>query len=148
MTLLKTRTERDCFTIVTARKRSLGQGNIFRSVCQEFCPHGGGCAWLQGGMCGCLGGGRVSMCGCQGVCVVARGHAWLQGAVWLWGCAWLLGGMHGCRGWHAWLPGGMRGWGSVLGCGGHVWLLGGCIGYDKIRSMSGRYASYWNACLF
>ena len=22
----------------------LGQGNIFRSVCQEFCPHGGG-AW-------------------------------------------------------------------------------------------------------
>ena len=25
----------------TARKRSLGQGNIFRSVCQEFCPQGG-----------------------------------------------------------------------------------------------------------
>ena len=24
-------------TIVTARKRSLGQGNIFRSLCQEFC---------------------------------------------------------------------------------------------------------------
>ena len=24
----------------TARKRSLGQGNIFRSVCQEFCPGG------------------------------------------------------------------------------------------------------------
>ena len=29
------------FYIVTARKRSLGQGNIFRSVCQEFCPRGG-----------------------------------------------------------------------------------------------------------
>ena len=44
----------------------LGQGNIFRSVCQEFCPQGrgdvrgrrgmhgsgdGGCAW-RGGMCG------------------------------------------------------------------------------------------------
>ena len=29
------------FTIITVRKRSLGQGNIFRSVCQEFCPHGG-----------------------------------------------------------------------------------------------------------
>ena len=28
-----------CF--ITARKRSLGQGNIFRSVCQEFCPQGG-----------------------------------------------------------------------------------------------------------
>ena len=28
--------------IFTARKRSLGQGNIFTSVCQEFCPQGGG----------------------------------------------------------------------------------------------------------
>ena len=28
--------------LITARKRSLGQGNIFRSVCQEFCPQGGG----------------------------------------------------------------------------------------------------------
>ena len=27
--------------LFTARKRSLGQGNIFRSVCQEFCPYGG-----------------------------------------------------------------------------------------------------------
>ena len=27
--------------LVTARKRSFGQGNIFRSVCQEFCPQGG-----------------------------------------------------------------------------------------------------------
>ena len=26
--------------LVTARKRSLGQGNIFSSVCQEFCPWG------------------------------------------------------------------------------------------------------------
>ena len=26
--------------LITARKRSLGQGNIFRSVCQEFCPWG------------------------------------------------------------------------------------------------------------
>ena len=29
-------------TLITARKRSLGQGYIFRSVCQEFCPQGGG----------------------------------------------------------------------------------------------------------
>ena len=28
-------------TVITAHKRSLGQGNIFRSVCQEFCPQGG-----------------------------------------------------------------------------------------------------------
>ena len=27
--------------IITARKRSLGQDNIFGSVCQEFCPQGG-----------------------------------------------------------------------------------------------------------
>ena len=27
--------------IITARKRSLGQGNIFRSMCQEFCSQGG-----------------------------------------------------------------------------------------------------------
>ena len=29
--------------IFTARKRSLGQGNIFSSVCQEFCSQGGVC---------------------------------------------------------------------------------------------------------
>ena len=29
--------------IFTARKRSLGQGNIFSSVCQEFCTRGGVC---------------------------------------------------------------------------------------------------------
>ena len=28
--------------IFTARKRSLGQGNIFSSMCQEFCSPGGG----------------------------------------------------------------------------------------------------------
>ena len=30
------------FIIITARKRSLGQGNIFSSMCQEFCSQGGG----------------------------------------------------------------------------------------------------------
>ena len=30
-----------CVYFVTARKRCLGQGNIFRSVCQEFCPQEG-----------------------------------------------------------------------------------------------------------
>ena len=29
-------------SIFTARKRSLGLGNIFTSVCQEFCSQGGG----------------------------------------------------------------------------------------------------------
>ena len=28
-------------SLITARKRSLGQGNIFSSMCQEFCSQGG-----------------------------------------------------------------------------------------------------------
>ena len=83
-----------------------------------------------------------------GVCMVAGGHVWLLGV-----CvvalehAWLPGGMHGCwgacmvAGGGAWLLGGVRGCGGVHGCRG-------CIGYDEIRSMSGWYASYWNAFLF
>ena len=31
--------------VFTARKRSLGQGNIFIGVCQEFCSQGGGLIW-------------------------------------------------------------------------------------------------------
>ena len=81
----------------------LGQGNIFRSVCQGFCPQGGhawwGHAW-QGGMRDRWGARMVGAC-------MAVGHAW-QGACVCWG----EGGMHG------------------------------------IRSMSGRYASYWNAFLY
>ena len=42
--------------LITARKRSLGQGNIFRSVCQEFCPRGW-CAWSWEGVPGPGGGG-------------------------------------------------------------------------------------------
>ena len=34
--------------IFTARKRSLGPGNIFISVCQEFCSRGGGGACSEG----------------------------------------------------------------------------------------------------
>ena len=41
--------------LVTARKRSLAQGSIFTSVCQEFCPQGGGACsgggvWSKGGL--------------------------------------------------------------------------------------------------
>ena len=102
-----------------------------------------------------------------GVCVVAGGHAWLPGAhVWLLGGhAWLLGVWRGCWGaacmvggacmvamGHAWLLGGMHGCQEgVHGCGGACMVAGGChacVGYDEIRSMSGRYVSYWNAFLF
>ena len=43
------------FMLLLPPATKLGQGNIFRSVCQEFCPWGGG------------------MCG-EGVCM-AGGHA-------------------------------------------------------------------------
>ena len=98
-----------------------------------------------------------------GVCVLAGGACMVTGDMCgCWGYAWLLGGMHGCQG-------GVHGcWGAcvvvggVCGCRGacmvargHVWLQGACmvaggacIGYDEIQSMSGRYASYWNAFLF
>ena len=44
--------------IFTAHKQSLGQGNIFRSVCQEFCPQGGGDipTCIAGGIPACLAG--------------------------------------------------------------------------------------------
>ena len=54
-----------------------------------------------------------------GVCVVALGgHAWLLQR----GRVWFFGGVHG-------FSGGVHGF------------------FDEIRSMSGRYASYWNAFL-
>ena len=63
-----------------------------------------------------------------------------------------LGGMHDCS-WGACIVahGGMHGCSGgacMVAPGGHVWLLGGvCVVFfpDEVRSMSGRYASYWNA---
>ena len=50
----------------------LGQGNIFRSVCQKFCPQGAGHAWqgvhAQGGMHG-RGVWGVCVCRGRGACV-------------------------------------------------------------------------------
>ena len=86
----------------------LGQGNIFRSVRQQFCP--------QGGMHGCLGG-----------------HVWLHREA----CVVLFGGVRGFI-WGACMvlfEGGMHGFFSFFG-------------YNEIWSMSGQYASYWNAFLF
>ena len=114
----------------------LGQGNIFRSVCQEFCPCGG-CAW-------------------QGACM-AGGHAWQGGHVWQGdmcggdmcgrGCAWLGACMVGvCMATgHVW-------WGACMAGGACVGDMHGRVGmcgrYCEMRSMSGRYTSYWNAFLY
>ena len=56
----------------------------------------------------------------------------------------VLGGVLSPRG-HV-CPGGMRRFfrGGMRG----FFRFFGCIGYNEIQSMSGRYASYWNAFLF
>ena len=95
-------------------------------------------AWLPGGV-----------HSCQGACVVAGG---VHGCG---GHAWLPGGMHGCQG-ACVVAGGMHGcWGVCMVAGGMHGCLGACVvargackGYDEIRSMNGRYASYWNAFLY
>ena len=66
----------------------------------------------------------VGVCVVVGGCMVAGGHAWFLGAV------------HGCRGVC-----------MVVGRGACVVAGQVCVGYDEIRSMSRRYASYWNAFL-
>ena len=71
------------------------------------------------------------------------------------------GGVRGCLGGHArFYSGGWRAWFYSEGVcmvlfGGHAWFYSGGVrgffsffGYNEIRSMSGRYASYWNAFLF
>ena len=88
-------------------------------VCVAGGMHGGGCVW-QGGVCG------------------RGGHAW-QGGV----C--VAGGMHG--GGCVWqggvcVAGGMHGRGDMCGTNTPP------ARYYEIWSMSGRYASYWNAYLF
>ena len=95
----------------------LGQGNIFRSVCQQFCPG-------RGGMRGCLGG-----------------HAWFySGGM----CGFIRGGVRGfIRGRHAWFYlGGMRGF--ILGvC---MVLFGGCAWFYLGRGHAWFYLGGW-ACM-
>ena len=171
---METRPREKCLNL-SPPVTKLGQGNIFRSVCQEFCPQGGDCmagghawwghAWqgvcVVGDVCGrgpwIHGRGHAW----QG-CVCGRGHAWQGACMHGWGGVCVAGGMHG-RGssymaWgHAW-SGGVHGMGGMHGRG-HAWQggmhsrrcawQGECVagGMCGIRSMSGQYASYWNAFL-
>ena len=109
-------------TIFTARNEVAGGAWLQGRACVVAGGHAwlvGGHAWLVGGHAWLQGGG---MCGCQGACVVAGG------------CVVCRGGMCGCGG--MWLQG-------VCMVAG-----GACVGYNEIWSMSGWYASYWNAFLF
>ena len=82
---------------VTARKRSLGQGNIFTPVCHSVHRGGvrgfirGACVVLFGGVCGFIGGRAWFYLG--GV----RGYIWGEGGMQFVAEAFLflLGGMHG-----------------------------------------------------
>ena len=111
--------------VFTARKRSLRRF-CFTPVCDSV--NRGGVHGCWGGMCDC----QVGMYGCQGG---VRG-CW-------------RGDVHGYQG-ACVVAGGVRVVGGVRGCGGACMVVGGggkCVAYDEIRSMSGRYASYWNAFL-
>ena len=88
---------------------------------------GGVRGFIWGGMHGFIWGGmRGFIRGLGRAWFYSGGHAWFY----LGGCAWFYSG--GVRGF---IPGGMHGFFSFFG-------------YNEIRSMSGRYASYWNAFLW
>ena len=104
----------------------------------------GGCVVAPGGRVVARGGGHVWLLWGSMHCCSGEGMC---------GCSWE--DVHGCSGGHAWLL-----WGACMVARGGAWLLwggvrgcsrGGMCGIRRemeIRSMSGRYASYWNAFLF
>ena len=110
--------------LITARKRSLGQGNMFTGVCLSTGRQGWGVSsqWglLPGGG-GAWSGGVHGPRGCMvpGVCAWSRG--------WVLGCQGVVG---------------------VHGPGGGAWSQGGARWRPPNGYCCGRYASYWNAFLF
>ena len=125
--------KRECYfcRVIESNERRLKSSVTFLPPANEVCEgyvFTGVCLSTGGGVHGCSRGG---MRGCsRGACVVAH-----RGGVH--GCS--QERMHGCsRRGHTWLlTGGMR------GCSGGVRVFFP----DEVRSMSGRYASYWNAFL-
>ena len=116
------------------------EGYVFTGVCHSV--HRGGVRGCSGGVHGCSGGG---MRGCSWGVVHGCSGGGMRGCSWG-GSVWFLwGGMHGCSGGACMVA--PRG-ACVVALGG-AWLLrGGMHGFfDEIRSMSRRYASYWNAFL-
>ena len=116
----------------------LEQGNIFRSMCQEFCPQGEhawqvGHAWQRGmhGRGACMAGGGMHD---RGACMVCG--------------ACMAGGMHG-RG--ACMVGGVCGRGGMHGGGA---CIGGCAwqgcawhgGVLREHAWQGWHA-WWGACI-
>ena len=119
---------RSIYYIFTARKRSLRRLCFYR--CLSVHTGGGVRGFIQqGGSCMVLLGGAWFYSG--GVCGFSGGCAWF-----FWGACMVF-------------PGGVRCFSGGVG----MVFLGGMhgffsfFGYNEIRSMSGRYASYWNAFL-
>ena len=109
-------------------KVDMAQNNLF--WCKDFLPPATKLTqgYIFTGVCDSVHGGA---------CVVAGGHAWLPG------------GMCGCQGACVVAGGGVCMVAGGCTClGGMHGCQGVCMEYDEIRSMSGRYASYWNAFLF
>ena len=117
----------------------LGQGNIFRSVCQQFCPRGGR-AWLPGGVCMVLFGGHAWFYS-GGYVVLFSGGACVVlfsgGRVWFY-----LGGMHGFIQWGACVVLFSRGACVVL-FGGHAWFysVGGCAWFYSVGGCAWFYSA-------
>ena len=155
--------------IITARKRSLRRLCFYRCLSFILFTGGGACV-AGGGVRGrgaCMaGGGMRGRGGVHGRGGVrgggVRGRGGVRGGGGMRGFIQLGGGVRG------FIRGGMHGfiWGGcVVLFGGGVWVVlfgGACVvlflgghawffsfsGYNEIRSMSGRYASYWNAFLY
>ena len=95
---------------------------------------GGACVVVLGGCMVDLGGGGMHGCSRGGMHGCSWGVCGCSGRA----CVVALGGVHGCSG-----------GACVVFRGACVVFGGGVHGFfDEIRSMSGRYASYWNAFLF
>ena len=120
----------------------LRKGNVFGSMCQEFCPRRGMCEGMHGR--GCMAG--------VGACVAGR-HVWQMGVCGR-GHVW-QSGMHGRGMWHeVSMVGGMHGRGCVAG--GNAWHGGMCGrracvagGHCMVGGMHGRTGSVcgWGACM-
>ena len=104
----------------------------------SVCPHGGTCGFILE------------------ACLVLLGG--MHGFIWgvcgfIWGCVHgFIWGVHGFIRGHAWFYlGGMCGFihgACVVFPGGGVHVFFSFFGYNEMQSMSGRYASYWNAFLY
>ena len=104
---------------ITARKRNLGQGNIFTSMCHSFCPQEGVCG-VHGEEGACMAKGGHAWQKAGGACM-GGGHVWQRG-IRIRGHGWQLG-VHG-KGGHA-LQGGM--------CGRGVCVAGGMVARHACR---------------